>query len=78
MALELRPKKTKPGQPQKWVARFQIPTGKRSESGKLIYKNHAETIGERGAMRRFIEIRPLQIGGAWGKTVGEGVNVRKK
>jgi len=38
MALELRPKKTKPGQAQKWVARFQIPTGKRNGSGKIIYE----------------------------------------
>jgi len=52
MALELRPKKSKPGQAQKWVARFQIPTGKRNKAGKLLYKNHAETIGERGKMTK--------------------------
>ena len=52
MALELRPKKPKPGQSQKWVARFQISTGKRNGSGKLLYKNHAETIGERGPMTK--------------------------
>ncbi len=52
MALELRPKKSKPGQAQKWVARFQIPTGRRNEHGKVIYKNHTETIGERGKMTK--------------------------
>lgn len=52
MALELRPIKTKPGQAQKWVARFQIPTGKRNEDGRLLYKNHSHVIGERGKMTK--------------------------
>lgn len=52
MALELRPKKPKPGKSQKWVVRFQIPTGKRNKAGKLLYKNWAETIGERGKMTK--------------------------
>jgi len=52
MALELRPKITKPGQAQKWVVRFQIPTGKRNKAGKLLYTNWAETIGERGKMTK--------------------------
>jgi integrase len=52
MALELRPKKSKPGKPQKWVVRFQIPTGKRNKTGKLLYKNWARVIGERGKMTK--------------------------
>lgn len=52
MALELRPKQPKPGQVQKWVARFQIPTGKRNKAGKLIYKNHSHVLGERGKMTK--------------------------
>lgn len=52
MALELRPKKTNKGQAQKWVARFQIPTGKRNKDGKLIYKNHSHVLGERGKMTK--------------------------
>ena len=52
MALELRPKKSKPGQAQKWVVRFQLPTGKRNKQGKIIYQNWTRVIGERGKMTK--------------------------
>jgi len=52
MALELRPKKAIKGQAQKWFVRFQIPTGKRNEQGKIIYKNWARSVGERGKMTK--------------------------
>ena len=52
MALELRPKKAIKGKAQKWVVRFQLPTGKRNEQGKVIYQNWARTIGERGKMTK--------------------------
>jgi len=52
MALELRPKNPNPGQPQKWLARFQIPTGRRKPNGKPEYYNYRKVIGERGKMAK--------------------------
>jgi len=52
MALELRPKTPNYGQPQKWLARFQIPTGKRKANGKPEYYNYRKVIGEKGKMTR--------------------------
>ena len=52
MALELRPKNPKKNQPQKWLARFQIPTGKRKSNGTPKYYNYRKVIGEKGKMTK--------------------------